>query len=226
MVDQRTLPDLSVSEENYIKGIFKLSQRIKGNISTNAIAEEFGISAASVTDMLQKLGDKNLLNYEKYKGATLTTNGEEVARKLLRKHRLWEVFLVDKLNFSWDEVHDVAEQMEHIRSDKLVDELDKFLGRPKYDPHGDPIPDEEGKIQPRQKLSLAEMRIGQKGEVVGVEESDDDFLRYLDKIGIRLGSLVEILDTFDYDNSMAILVAGVNEVTVSAKVAENLWLRM
>jgi len=215
---------LSTSEENYIKAIFKLSQRSEGKITTNALAEEFSIKAASVTDMLQRLSEKELVDYQKYKGVSLLSSGEEVARKLVRKHRLWEVFLVEKLNFTWDEVHDVAEQLEHIRSPKLVTELDAFLNYPKYDPHGDPIPDGEGHMQPRRKLKLSEAQLDMEAEIIGVEESEDGFLRYLDKIGLKLGTKIFLKERFEYDGSSVIIIENEREVTLSEKVATNLWV--
>jgi len=217
---------LTASEENYLKAIYKLFERTKERVTTNALANEFSIRPASVTDMMQRLSEKELIHYKKYKGASLTNTGVVTAKQLLRKHRLWEVFLVEKLNFTWDEVHEVAEQLEHIHSDKLVNELDKYLQHPKYDPHGDPIPDEKGKIQNRKKLSLSEMKVGDQGEVIGVEESNDDFLRYLDKIGITLGTGVTVTDIMEYDSSVQLLINESNQITVSHKVAENLWVSM
>jgi len=165
-----------------------------------------------------------LVDYQKYKGVSLLSSGEEVARKLVRKHRLWEVFLVEKLNFTWDEVHDVAEQLEHIRSPKLVTELDAFLNYPKYDPHGDPIPDGEGHMQPRRKLKLSEAQLDMEAEIIGVEESEDGFLRYLDKIGLKLGTKIFLKERFEYDGSSVIIIENEREVTLSEKVATNLWV--
>ncbi|MBX2846136.1 MAG: metal-dependent transcriptional regulator [Saprospiraceae bacterium] len=218
--------ELSTSEENYIKAIFKITERTGEKVSTNALAEEFSIKAASVTDMVQRLGEKSLVHYEKYKGVSLLEAGESVAKQLIRKHRLWEVFLVEKLNFSWDEVHEVAEQLEHIRSPKLTSELDAFLNYPKYDPHGDPIPDKEGRIQARIKLNLSKVQKGRIAEVIGVEESEDDFLRFLSRIGVQLGTKLEVLDRFEYDGSVVVQVDDEREVTLSEKVATNLWVTL
>jgi len=215
---------LSASEENYIKAIFKLSERQEGNVSTNALAEFFDIKPASVTDMVQRLADKKHVSYKKYKGVQLTASGKTIAKQLIRKHRLWEVFLVEKLNFSWDEVHVVAEQLEHIDSDQLIVRLDEFLTYPKFDPHGDPIPDEKGKIPARKKVNLLQLKKGDIAYIVGVEESDDEFLRYLNKVGLQLGSAIEVIDRFDYDDSTIIKVEGEREITISGKVGQNLWL--
>src|SRR3984885_5178673 len=134
------------TEENYLKAIYHLSHE-SGSVSTNQIAAALNTKAASVTDMLKKLADKALINYEKYQGVTLTSAGQKIALHIIRKHRLWEYFLVEKLNFKWDEVHEMAEEMEHISSVELIDRLDKFMDYPKHDPHGDPIPDSDGKFK-------------------------------------------------------------------------------
>jgi DtxR family Mn-dependent transcriptional regulator len=155
------MDSLSQTEENYLKAIFKISEQQDAPASTNAISQAIRISAASVTDMLKRLAEKDLIHYEKYKGVILTPAGNRLATRLIRKHRLWEVFLVEKLHFSWDKVHEIAEQLEHIRSPELVERLDQFLGNPKYDPHGDPIPDAEGKFTHRQQVSLDELHPGE-----------------------------------------------------------------
>lgn len=144
----------SLTEENYIKAIYKLCEKSADAVSTNAIAEKMHTKAASVSDMLKKLSKKKLINYRKYQGVTLTAKGEKLALAIVRKHRLWELFLVQKLNFKWDEVHDIAEQLEHIQSDELVKRIDKFLDHPKFDPHGDPIPDVNGKLHPQRSRLL------------------------------------------------------------------------
>lgn len=181
----------SLSEENYLKTIFHLEQSTQGNVSTNDIAEKMDTKASSVSDMIRKLGDKNLVDYIKYQGVKLTEKGSETALRVIRKHRLWEVFLVDKLHFQWDEVHEIAEELEHIKSEELISRLDAFLGYPEFDPHGDPIPDKNLQIKKIERKILSELQAGQKGICVGVQESDNDFLQYLDKreigIGPRLG---------------------------------------
>ena len=212
---------LSSTEENYLKAIFKLSEKNTENITTNSIAKEINTAAASVTDMLRKLAKKKLINYEKYKGVQLTKKGREAAVMLLRNHRLWEVFLLDKLGFSWDQVHEVAEEMEHVRSPLLIARLEKFLGYPKYDPHGDPIPDAKGHINYHKEISLIELNTGEKGKVVGVVEQSLNFLKYLDKINLAINAVVEVVELNNYDNSRLIKV-GKNQVFASEKVCGNL----
>ncbi|WP_243389180.1 metal-dependent transcriptional regulator, partial [Flavobacterium psychrophilum] len=137
---------MTFSEENYLKTIYHLTTISDSEVSTNAIAEKMETKASSVTDMLKKLSEKDLINYKKYQGVSLTETGSLSAKMIVRKHRLWEVFLVEKLDFPWDEVHDIAEQLEHIKSEKLINKLDDFLGNPTEDPHGDPIPNANGQI--------------------------------------------------------------------------------
>ena len=168
----------TLTEENYLKAIYHISQKSNAEVSTNAIAEKIEAKASSVTDMLKKLADKNLITYIKYKGVTVTEKGRLTAVDIIRKNRLWEVFLVDKLNFTWDEVHDVAEQLEHIKSPKLISELDAFIDSPTHDPHGDPIPDKNGKIQRTNKILLYNTEIGKAYTCVGVIDSSSDFLKY------------------------------------------------
>lgn len=212
---------LSSTEENYLKAIFKLSEKNAENITTNSIANEIHTAAASVTDMLRKLAEKKLIHYEKYKGVQLTKKGRGAAVMLIRNHRLWEVFLLEKLGFSWDQVHDVAEEMEHVRSPLLIARLEKFLGYPKYDPHGDPIPDANGNIHYHKEVSLIELKAGEKGKVVGVVEQSANFLQYLDKINLGLNSVVEISEMNNYDNSRLIKI-GKSQVFASEKVCGNL----
>ena len=182
---------MTFSEENYLKTIYHLTSSSNKEVSTNEIAEMIATKASSVTDMLRKLAEKDLLNYKKYQGVSLTEKGKLSAKMIVRKHRLWEVFLVEKLNFSWDEVHDIAEQLEHIKSEQLINKLDDFLGNPTEDPHGDPIPDAYGKIIKTEKLLLSELPQNQTGICVGVKDSSTEFLKYLDKNQIALGTKIE-----------------------------------
>ena len=214
----------SFTVENYVKTIYGLSLKHDGGVTTNAIAEALGTKAATVSDMLKKLRDRELINYKKYQGTTLTTKGKKLALSIVRKHRLWEVFLVDKLDFKWDEVHEIAEQLEHIKSEKLINQLDAFLENPTHDPHGDPIPDENGKIKPLDKKLLSKLRKDEIGICVGVKESSKDFLRYLDKINISLGSKITVLSKEYFDNSMIITV-GEKQVSVSNKLTNNLFIK-
>lgn len=214
----------SFAEENYIKTIYKLSANGMQEVNTNAIAEVLETKAASVTDMLRKLSAKDIVNYKKYKGVSLTQQGERVALQIIRKHRLWETFLVAKLKFNWDEVHEVAEELEHISSTLLTNRLDEFLGYPKYDPHGDPIPTENGDIKPKQQQLLGEMNSGEEGKVVGVSDSQPLFLQYLDKLGIGLGSHIRITDKIPYDNSLEIELDGQKQLLISCEVSKNIYL--
>lgn len=215
---------LSQSEENYIKAIYHLEAPLNKGIPTNAIAKSLETKASSVTDMIKKLSDKELVVYKKYHGVKLTSLGEKVASNIVRKHRLWEVFLVEKLNFSWDEVHDVAEQLEHIKSPKLINQLDALLGFPKYDPHGDPIPDENGNFNTIEKKLLSALHVDESGICIGVEDSSSSFLRFLDNKGIELGKTIKVVQKEDFDNSLLIEVEG-EEISISNKIANNLYIK-
>ncbi len=219
------MENISHTEENYLKAIFKIAEREGKLANTNAIAAEMSTSAASVTDMLKRLSEKALIHYEKYKGVMLTADGDRIARHLIRKHRLWEVFLVEKLHFSWDEVHDIAEQLEHIQAAELVERLDKFLGFPKFDPHGDPIPDAAGNFTFRKQAPLLELVPGDKGVVVGVQDHSAAFLQYLDRLQLVLGAKVQLLERFEYDESVKIILNEQQEQILSKKVAQNLFIQ-
>ncbi|MCP2045106.1 iron dependent repressor, metal binding and dimerization domain protein [Pontibacter sp. HSC-36F09] len=214
----------SFTEENYIKAIYKLSDGGTREVNTNAIADALDTKAASVTDMLRKLSAKGIADYVKYRGVTLTESGERVALQIIRKHRLWEVFLVEKLKFNWDEVHDMAEELEHINSDLLIRRLDEFLGYPKFDPHGDPIPTEDGEMNTKQQRLLAELEVNSSGTVVGVNDSQPLFLQYLDKMGIFLGAKIKVIDKIPYDNSLEINLENKKNLVVSSEVARNIFL--
>ncbi len=215
------------AEENYIKGIYKLSEKNKsGLVSTNEIAELMKTKAASVTDMIKKLAQKKILQHRPYQGVQLTIHGEQTALKIIRKHRLWEVFLVDKLDFNWDEVHEIAEQLEHIKSEALIDRLDEFLGFPSYDPHGDPIPSKEGELTIRKKVMLLDMEEGLQGTIVELGDTSDTFLRYLDKIGISLGSKVRVIEKIEFDNSLQLEVNDNIAISVSERVAGNMFVSL
>lgn len=218
--------ELSQTEENYLKAIYKISEREGKAASTNAISNEINISAASVTDMLKRLSEKNMVHYKKHKGVTLTSKGKKIATMLIRKHRLWEVFLVEKLSFSWDEVHEIAEQLEHIKSPNLVKRLDDFLGQPKFDPHGDPIPDADGNFTFRKQLPLAEISKGKKCVLVGVQDHSTSFLQYLDQLSLGLGASIEVLEVFEYDESIKIQLNLDQERILSHKVSQNLLVTL
>lgn len=194
--------ELSYAEENYLKAFIKLGQPAEKSISTNALASHLETSAPSVTDMLKKLSDKHLITYQRYHGASLTEEGLRLATSLIRKHRLWEVFLNQSLGMPWDEIHEIAEELEHIQSDYLIDSLDKFLGNPKFDPHGDPIPNAQGKYTLRTQVTLSDLRVGQTGKVVGVKDDNNAFLKHLSGKGIQLGKSIEVLARDAYDQSI------------------------
>jgi|TARA_B110000240_G_scaffold120843_1_gene135073 DtxR family Mn-dependent transcriptional regulator len=215
---------MTLAEENYLKTIFHLERKLKSEVSTNALAERMQTRASSVTDMMQKLADKKMLIYKKYKGVQLTEKGKKAAAYVVRKHRLWEVFLVDKLKFHWDEVHDIAEQMEHINSVELIKRLDAFLGHPDFDPHGDPIPDKDGNIKKAEKRLLSELIKNQIGICVGVKESSPEYLQYLDKKKISIGTKINVLGKEFFDGSMVIQV-GRDQFFISKQIAENLYVQ-
>ena len=214
----------TLSEENYLKAIYHLESDSKKGISTNAIAKSLETKASSVSDMVKKLSEKEVVLYIKYQGVTLTEFGRKTAANIVRKHRLWEVFLVEKLNFSWDEVHDVAEQLEHIKSSKLINQLDALLGFPTHDPHGDPIPDKEGNVNTIDKILLSTLHKDESGFCVGVNDSSSEFLRFLDKKKITLGKKITVLEKEDFDDSLSIEIDG-EKLSISKKIANNLYIK-
>ena len=213
---------LSYTEENYLKTIYHLSENGSKEVTTNGIADAVSTKPASVSDMLKKLAQKSLIDYIKYQGVTLTDEGRVKALKIIRKHRLWEVFLVNKLSFNWDEVHDVAEELEHINSPLLIKRLDEFLGFPQFDPHGDPIPTEDGIINHKRSVPLHQMEIGMAGRVVGLNETASSFLQFLDKIGVYIGVKIKVLDKSSFDNSVEIEIDQLSKMMISNEVAKNL----
>jgi len=212
----------TLAEENYLKAIYHLSLN-NVSVSTNQIAASLNTKAASVTDMLKKLSDKLLINYARYQGVSLTPAGEKIAVNIIRKHRLWEYFLVEKLNFKWDEVHDMAEEMEHISSIELIDRLDQFMGYPRNDPHGDPIPDRDGNIKKNQLVSVAELGVNACGVVSGVRDHSPSFLQYLEKLQLIIGKKISVTEVVDYDRSVVLNLEGTN-VNISREVASNLLI--
>ncbi|WP_339623205.1 metal-dependent transcriptional regulator [uncultured Winogradskyella sp.] len=215
---------MTLTEENYLKAIYHLGNNGIDTVNTNAIAEAMSTKASSVTDMIKKLSEKDYADYKKYQGVTLTDDGRYVAINIIRKHRLWEVFLVKKLNFSWDEVHEIAEELEHIKSEKLIDELDAFLEFPTHDPHGDPIPDKEGNFTLIEKIILAKADIGITYKCIGVDDTSVKFLQYLDSNTIGLGTLMLVKHKEPFDNSIKLEIEG-KEVVVSQNVAKNLYIK-
>jgi len=213
------------SEENYLKAIYHLGKQGSISVSTNAVAEKITTKASSVTDMLKKLAEKELVNYKKYQGVCLTKEGKRIASSVIRKHRLWELFLVNKLKFSWDEVHDVAEQLEHIKSPKLVNELDAFLEFPTHDPHGDPIPDKEGNIHKIQKILLSHVNESIVCFCDGVKDSSSNFLKYLDKNSIALGTEIQVITKESFDKSITIRINN-SDLTISKEIANNIYVKL
>ena len=212
------------SEENYLKEIYHLSVNATKNVNTNSIANVMESKPSSVTDMVQKLAEKELVAYKKYQGVTLTDKGRASALMIIRKHRLWEVFLLEKLGFSWDEVHDVAEQLEHIKSTKLIDKLDEFLEYPKEDPHGDPIPDKEGKFYVQEKILLSKVHLNERVILVGVKDSSKEFLQYLDKMALALGTSITMAQKEKFDNSVVIHTE-FGEKVLSDKITSTLYVK-
>ena len=215
---------LSQTEENYLKALLKITTQDedKKEAGTNEIAHLLGVKPATTTDMLKKLKEKNLVDYEKYGKITLTVGGTKNAMMVLRKHRLWETFLNETLDFAWDEVHEIAEQLEHIHSEKLINKLDEFLGYPKFDPHGDPIPKENGELPIINSILLASADLNRLTKVLAVKDTSTLFLKYLEKINISIGSIISIIEKNSYDNSVLIKIDEGKETNVSFKFAQNL----
>jgi len=214
----------SQAEENYLKVIFTLQKAEEAPVNTNLIAEKLSTKASSVTDMIKKLSAKDLLSYKPYQGVKLTEKGRSIALKVLRKHRLWEFFLVDKLHYKWDEVHEIAEQLEHVKSDSLIDKLDYFLGLPKYDPHGDPIPDKDGNFAGEELISLKNMEIGERGILKGLKDSSNVFLKYLDRKNMVIDDQIEVVDIEKFDQTV-LIKTNWETFYISEQVAKNLLIK-
>ena len=215
----------TLSEENYLKAIFHLTTKDNMLVSTNSIAKKMKTKASSATDMIKKLSDKGHVDYHKYKGVNLTDKGRLAAISVIRKHRLWEVFLVKKLNFSWDEVHEVAEQLEHIKSEKLIKELDTFLDFPSEDPHGDPIPNSEGEMPNTKRVLLSMGNPGDNCICVGVKDSSASFLQYLDRYKITLGTQISVISKEPFDESMLVMINS-SRNSISKEVANNILIKI
>jgi DtxR family Mn-dependent transcriptional regulator len=213
---------LTHAEENYLKAIYHLSEGGKKGVSTNDVSAEMKTKPASVSDMLRKLGEKEVIEYRKYYGLHITEEGKKLALQTIRKHRLWEVFLVEKLKFSWDEIHEVADELSFVKSRVLIQRLDEYLGFPKFDPHGDPIPDEYGDVRARPRQLLNELDLGSTGQIVAVKDSSPAFLRYLDKVGAYIGARIKVMDKTEFDGSVEILVDNKKSIFMSKDVAGNI----
>lgn len=215
---------LSNTEENYLKTILKITLfNDNEQVGTNELAKNLNLKPATVNDMLKKLKEKNFVEYEKYGKINLTHEGKIKATYIIRKHRLWETFLYEKLDFSWDEVHEVAEQLEHIQSSKLIDKLDKYLNFPQFDPHGDPIPNQNGEFVSVYKKKLSDVEVGQKCKMVAVRDNSSSFLQYLIKLGLGLNNYIQVISKQEFDGTIEIETNGKNSF-VSRKFAENLYV--
>lgn len=211
----------TTSEENYLKAVWFLAGE-SGFVNTNALAEHLNMRPSSITDMVRKLSQKGYLKHAPYKGVSLSDEGEQIALGILRKHRLWEVFLVEHLGFGWEDVHEIAEQLEHVVSDELVEKLDTYLGHPKFDPHGDPIPDGQGRLQQRQSVLLSQMQPGDSGVIVGVSDASPSLLKYLREKEIGLGTELKVSYIHEFDQSMEIEIPDRPVWTVSDAVARSI----
>lgn len=215
----------NISKEDYLSIIFKHKNE-KGTIKPNLIAEKLQISNAAVTDMLKKLAKDGHIKYEKYKGVILTQSGEDYARNMVRRHRIWEVFLHQIVGMPWDKVHDEAHRLEHSASDELINRMEIMLDFPEYDPHGDPIPSKEGKM-PKQKknIPLSDLKEGETGKVIRVNDFDEKFLNYISELGIKLNQLILVEEKREFDQSLKILI---NEQpwNISNKLAENVFVEV
>lgn len=216
---------LSFTEENYLKSLIHLTvfSADKNEVGTNELAANLSVKPATVNDMLKKLKEKDLVNYKKYGKISLTENGRLLGMNVIRKHRLWETFLVEKLSFSWDEVHEVAEQLEHIQSSKLVDSLDALLEYPKYDPHGDPIPNAKGEIELTLRKTLDEMTVLSTKKVVAVKDNSSEFLQYVNKLNLKIGDEIHLISKESYDDLLTVEIHGKQHV-VSQKFAQNIFV--
>ena len=213
---------LSQTEENYLKAMFHLTFE-KSEAGTNELASHLNVKPATANDMLKKLKEKKLIAYEKYGKITLITFGKKQAVQIIRKHRLWETFLYEKLNFTWDEVHDVAEQLEHINSPKLIEQLEMFLGYPEFDPHGDAIPNAKGELKSQPRKTLSQVPVGKTCKLVAVKDNSASFLQYVVKVGLGLSSKIKVVSRQNFDGTMEIEVNGLKSV-VSQKFAENIYV--
>lgn len=216
---------LTITEENYLKALHYLMQEEPGKlVSTNALAQRLHTKAATVTDMLRKLHRKDLIAYVPYRGTKISEKGQAQATRIVRKHRLWETFLVEKLGFKWDEVHAIAEQMEHIQSPELTNRLEAFLGHPQFDPHGDPIPNREGKFPPAKHRALSAIPASQSVTITAVNDRNSDFLKYLAELHFKLGDTLYIEKIESFDQSVRVQHEG-NTTQLSATAAANIYVK-
>jgi len=216
--------NFSTSEENYLKTIYHLQTK-DDNVTTNELAEKLQAKPASITDMMKKLKTRKLVNYQPYRGFRLTPEGRKVALSIIRRHRLWEYFLSEKLKFNWDEVHEVAEQLEHVSNKKLVDKLDEFLAYPKFDPHGDPIPDTNGKMETSKQISLSEMQINKPAKICYIANQSELLLEHLQEKKIKMDAMIVVKRKFSYDDSLEIKLDNKTMLTISGQLAKNIFVK-
>ncbi|HVZ95373.1 MAG TPA: metal-dependent transcriptional regulator [Chitinophagaceae bacterium] len=214
---------LSPSEENYVKSIYNLQLKT-GKVNTNSLAALLDTTAASTTDMLKRLKSKNLLEYKKYYGFRLNSAGNKYALKIIRKHRLWEFFLVSKLNMEWEKVHDIAEELEHVSSAELIEKLDNFLGNPTIDPHGDPIPDGKGVMPVMNQIALKDLPLKKSGTVSSVSNQSRKMMEMLNHYRIKIGASIRVLKTFDFDGSLQVKIGKQAECVISGMAAQNIFV--
>lgn len=214
---------LSESEENYIKSIYNLQENTE-MVNTNSLATFLDTSAASITDMLKKLQSKKLLEYKRYHGFRLNNAGNKQALKIIRRHRLWEYFLVAKLGMEWEKVHDIAEELEHVSSAELISRLDDFLDNPKIDPHGDPIPDDKGIMPVLHQISLKDLPVKQNAVVSSVSNQSPQMMEMLNHYGIKVGSAIRVLKHFVFDGSLQVRIAKQPECVISGMAAQNIFV--
>jgi DtxR family Mn-dependent transcriptional regulator len=213
----------SVSEENYIKAIYHLQQEVD-RVNTMLLASTLKTKPASITDMLKKLKTKRLLDYKPYYGFKLSAEGNRVALGIVRRHRLWEFFLAEKLKFNWEEVHEMAEDLEHVSNKKLIDKLDAFLGYPKFDPHGDPIPDQDGKIQKEEHILLSELKVKAQGRVTKIKSHSTKIMDLIAHQQMNIGSKITVKKVFEFDESMEIIIDGKITKNISKQLANNIFI--
>lgn len=216
----------SFREENYLKAIYQLHNNQQNSIvSITDIANWLELKTPSVLEKLNTLVKKELITYHKKEGAKLTKKGNSIALNIIRRHRIWETYLNKQLNFNWAEVHEIAEQLEHVNSEKLLDKIYDIIGKPEFDPHGDPIPSKQGLIPNSDRRSLLKSLKGCKIKVLGVTEHSQDFLNYLTQQNIKINDTLTVTTVVDYDNSIMLMNKQKNIITLSAKSANQLLVK-
>ncbi|MCO4815306.1 MAG: metal-dependent transcriptional regulator [Flavobacteriales bacterium] len=216
---------LSFTEENYLKKLVQLTifDEESSEVGVNKLALGLNVKPATVSDMVRKLKEKSFVNYQKYGKISLTASGKKEGMMVIRRHRLWETFLYEKLDFSWDEVHQLAEELEHIHSAKLINGLDRFLAFPEFDPHGDAIPNEDGQIKIPFRRTLTEIKSGKRCKIVAVKDNSSEFLQYVDKIGLKIQDEILIVNKEEFDSLTTIESHG-KQMVVSLKFTDNIFV--